>query len=96
MQEESTLPWKEIQNQSSDTITSSSTMLMAYASQIQCNTIQEGPCDIWYLDSSCNDHMTGNLNLFYSLDNSVQTNVTLGNNVEVTVLGKGTVGFLTK
>ena len=40
--------------------------------------------------------MTGNLNLFSTLDNSVQTNVTLGNNVQVTVLGKGTVDLLTK
>ena len=40
--------------------------------------------------------MTGNLNLFSSLDNSVQTNVTLGNNVQVIVLGKGTVSILTK
>ena len=40
--------------------------------------------------------MTGNLNLFSSLDNSVKTDVTLGNNVQVTILGKGTVDFLTK
>ena len=40
--------------------------------------------------------MTGNLNLFFGLDNSVQTDVTLGNNVQVTVLGKGTVSILTK
>ena len=36
---------------------------------------------------------TGNLNLFSSLDTSVKTNVTLGNNV---VLGKGTIDILTK
>ena len=40
--------------------------------------------------------MTGNLNLFSSLDNSAKTNVTLGNNVQVTILGKGTVDILTK
>ena len=39
--------------------------------------------------------MTSNSNLFSSLDNSVQTNVTLGNNVQVTLLGKGTVSILT-
>ena len=39
------------------------------------------PHDIWYLDSCCRNHMTGNLNLFSSLDNSVQTDVTLGNNI---------------
>ena len=40
--------------------------------------------------------MIGNLNLFSSLDNLVKTDVTLGNNVQVTVLGKGTVDILTK
>ena len=40
--------------------------------------------------------MTSNLSLFSSLNNSVQTNVTLGNNVQVTILGKGIVGILTK
>ena len=31
-----------------------------------------------------------------SLDTSVKTDVTLGNNVQVTILGKGTVDILTK
>ena len=40
--------------------------------------------------------MTGNLNLFSSLDKSVEIDVTHGNNVQVTILGKGTIGILTK
>ena len=40
--------------------------------------------------------MTGNLNLFSSLDTSIKTDVTLGNNVQVTILGKATVDILTK
>ena len=40
--------------------------------------------------------MTGNLNLFSSLDKSVQTDVTLRNNVLVTVLRKGNGSILTK
>ena len=71
-------------------------MLLACASPIKCNVVQESTCDIWYLDSSCNNHMTDNLNLFSSLDNSIQTDVTLGKNVQVNVLGKGTVGIITK
>ena len=71
-------------------------MLMASTSPIELNVFQEIPHDIWYLDSGCNNHMTGNLNLFSSLDNSIQTDVTLGNNVQVTILGKDTVGILTK
>ena len=69
---------------------------MACTSPIEYNTIQESPFDIWYLDSSCNNHMTGNLNLFSSLYNSNQIDVTLGNNVQVIVFGKGTVSILTK
>ena len=86
----------KIPNQLINTITPTSAMLMEYAYPIECNDVQEIPHDIWYLDSRCNNHMTSNLNLFYSLDNSVQTDVTLGNNVQVTVLGKGTIGILTK
>ena len=70
--------------------------LMASTSPIECNVVQESPHDIWYLDSGCSNHMTGTLNLFSSLDNSVQTDVTLGNNVQVNVLGKGTFDILTK
>ena len=40
--------------------------------------------------------MTGNLNLFSSLDTSIKTDVTLGNNVQVTVLGKCTIDILTE
>ena len=60
-------------------------MLIALTSPLECNAVQESPHEIWYLDSRCNNHMTGNLNLFSSLDNSVKTDVTLGNNVLVTV-----------
>ena len=71
-------------------------MFLVCPSPIECNVVQEIPCDIWYIDLGCNNHMIGNLNLFSSLDNLVQTDVTLGNNVQVTVLGKCTVGILTK
>ena len=69
---------------------------MALTSPLECNAVQEIPHDIWYLDSGCSNHMIGNLNLFFSLDTSVKTDVTLGNNGQVTVLGKGTVDILTK
>ena len=48
------------------------------------------------LDSGCSNHINGNLNLFSSLENLVKTDVTLGNNVHVIVLGKGTVDILLK
>ena len=40
--------------------------------------------------------MTGNLNLLSILEKLVQTNVTLRTNIQVTVLGKGTLRVLTK
>ena len=61
-----------------------------------CLVVGRPLCDIWYLESGYNNHMTGNLNLFYSLDNWVQTYVTLGNNVQVIVFGKVTVGITRK
>ena len=69
---------------------------MASASPLECNVVQEIPHDIWYLDLGCNNHLNGNLNLFSSLDDTAQTDVTLGKNVQVIVLGKGIVGILTK
>ena len=51
-------------NQSTSTNTPTSAMLMASTSPIECNAVQESPHDIWYLDSGCNNHMIGNLNLF--------------------------------
>jgi hypothetical protein len=65
-------------------------------SPVECNVAQASPCDIWYLDSGCSNHMAGNIELFSSLDESVQTKVTLGTNIQVTVLGKGGINFLTK
>ena len=95
---------KQSQNQSNNNF-QTSTMFIACTkihetistnSPIECNVVQESPSDIWYLDSGCSNHMTGNAELFSYLDESVQTEVTLGNNNKVTVLGKGTINILTK
>ena len=40
--------------------------------------------------------MFGNLELFSSLDKSVTSNVALGNNNQVNVMGKGTVDILSQ
>ena len=47
-------------------------------STIECNVAQASPCHIWYLDSVRINHMTRNIEFFSSLDESVQTKVTLG------------------
>jgi len=65
-------------------------------SPIECNVAQASSCDIWYLDSGCSNHMTGNIDLFSTLDDLVQTKVTLGTYIQVTVLGKGNMNILTR
>jgi hypothetical protein len=69
---------------------------MPTISLVKFNVSQESPCDIWYLDLGCNNHMIGNLEFFSSLDKLVQTKVTLGTFIHVTVLGKGSINILTK
>ena len=87
---------KQGQNQSTNTSTWTNTMFLACESPLECNVVQESPHDIWYLDLGCRNHMTGNSSLFSSVNKSVQTNVTFGDNIQVIVLGKGIVGILTK
>jgi hypothetical protein len=69
---------------------------MPIISPFECNVAQEIPCDIWYLDSGCSNHMPINLELFSSLDKSIQTKVTLGTDIQVTILRKGNINILTK
>ncbi|XP_059073703.1 uncharacterized protein LOC131874377 [Cryptomeria japonica] len=63
---------------------------------IACNVAQESEKDILVLDSGCSNHMTENLEMFSSLDESVKSDVTLGNDNKVSVMGKGSVNILTK
>ena len=87
---------KQGQNESSNTNISTIIMFMACTSPLECNISQEIPCDICYLDLGCSNHMTWDLDLFSSLDELIQDDVTHFNNIEVIVLGKGTVEILTK
>ena len=45
--------------------------------------------DLWFLDSSCNNHMCGKKELFSRLDESFSTFVKLGDNSSMAVIGKG-------
>ncbi|GJU42069.1 retrovirus-related pol polyprotein from transposon TNT 1-94 [Tanacetum coccineum] len=45
----------------------------------------------WFFDSGCSNHMTGERKWFSSLDESYRNNVRLGNDVRITVMGKGNV-----
>ena len=61
-----------------------------------CNMAEEKNEDLWFLDSGCSNHMTGNLVMFSMLDESVKSQVTLGTDSKVSVMGKGNVNVLTR
>ena len=49
------------------------------------------PEKVWFLDSSCSSHMSGNKLWFTQLDEGFRQSVKLGNNSKMTVMGKGCV-----
>eukprot|EP00253_Pinus_taeda_P017123 PITA_17123 len=61
-----------------------------------CNVAQEKQIDIWYLDSECSNNMSGNIEMLSNLDESVKSEVTLGIDSKVSVMGKGRVNILTE
>ena len=46
---------------------------------------------LWYLDSGCSNHMTGDKSLFKTLKEKVGNYVTFGDGSHAQVLGKGTI-----
>eukprot|EP00253_Pinus_taeda_P018864 PITA_18864 len=63
---------------------------------LACNMAKTNSEDIWFLDSGCSNHMTGNIALFSALDQSVKSQVTLGTDSKISVMGKGEVKIFTK
>eukprot|EP00253_Pinus_taeda_P031977 PITA_31977 len=61
-----------------------------------CNMAETKSEDVWFLDSDCSNHMTGNIALFSTLDQSVKSQVTLGTDSKVFVMGKGEVKVSTR
>ena len=61
-----------------------------------CQKATEEYKNIWYLDSGCNNHMTGDKNAFIDVDPSFGSKVKLGNGEYVEVEGKGSIGVATK
>ena len=51
--------------------------------------------DIWFLDIGCSNHITGNIAMFSMLDENVKSQVTLGTDSKVSVMGKGRASVLT-
>lgn len=49
------------------------------------------PDEVWYIDSACSNHMTGNKSLFVELDEAVKSEVRTGDEKRHTVQGNGIV-----
>lgn len=47
--------------------------------------------DVWFLDSGCSNHMSGDKHWFIELDHSFRHSVKLGNDSKIVVMGKGNV-----
>ncbi|KAL8104029.1 hypothetical protein AgCh_028307 [Apium graveolens] len=60
------------------------------------NVQEESLDDVWYIDSGCSNHMTGNKNCFVNFDESVQREVRTGNNNRLVIKGCGDVPIQTK
>eukprot|EP00253_Pinus_taeda_P036285 PITA_36285 len=63
---------------------------------LACNIAETNSEDIWFLDSGCSNHMTGNIALFSALDKNMKSEFTLGTDSKVSVMGKGEVKIFTK
>ena len=46
---------------------------------------------VWFLDSGCSNHMTGDRLWFFHLDETFRQAVNLGNNTKMAVMGKGSI-----
>lgn len=56
-----------------------------------CHTAIEHKNHIWFIDSGCSNHMTGDENIFVELDSATKTQVKMGNGALVQAKGKGTM-----
>ena len=63
---------------------------------LACNMAKEKNEDLRFLDYGCSNHMTRNIAMFSMLDESVKSQVTLGTDSKVFVMGKENVNVLTK
>lgn len=59
----------------------------------QTETQETKKSGLWFLDSGCSNHMTGNKEWFMEIDDSFRHAVRLGNSSRMEVVGKGDVKF---
>eukprot|EP00253_Pinus_taeda_P010795 PITA_10795 len=62
---------------------------------LSCNMAETNSEDIWFLDNSCSNHMKGNIALFSDSDQSMKSQVTLGIDSKISLMGKGEVKIST-
>ena len=63
---------------------------------IMCNNGEEGRPEVWYLDSGCSNHMSGNESLFSFIDKTFKSKIKMGNNGTIRIVGKGSIMVYTK
>ena len=56
-----------------------------------CHANQGTHSNLWYIDTSCSNHMCGDKSAFSDLDKTFRNSVTFGDNSKVFVMGKGSV-----
>jgi transposase InsO family protein len=61
-----------------------------------CQKATQEYTNVWYLDSGCSNHMTGDKDAFIDIVPSFGSKVKLGNGEYVEVEGKGSIGVATK
>lgn len=61
-------------------------LLMAYI-----EASEEKGHTVWFLDSGCSNHMSGDLSLFCTMEEGFKREVSLGNHMKMKVVGKGSV-----
>ncbi|CAB4319667.1 unnamed protein product [Prunus armeniaca] len=47
--------------------------------------------NVWYLDSGCSNHMSGNESLFFDLNEDFREHVKLGDNSSISMMDKGNI-----
>ena len=63
---------------------------------IMCNIGEEGSPEVWYLDNSCRNHMSGNESLFSFIDKNFKSKIKMENNGMIPIVGKGSIMVHTK
>ena len=63
---------------------------------IMCNIGEEGNLEVWYLDNSYSNHMSGNESLFSFIDKNFKSEIKMGNNGTIPIVGNRSIMVRTK